>query len=121
LSTVYGVASGFNILTIAQQNNQWVLQDISTYSFQQASANDPITLKNIYSFDQEYCPGTETTVAGCMQKNLNNEKYFTLLSQHYTNDNPNNQQSAQTRGWIWKEHHGGGGGGGNHHRHYHHR
>lgn len=100
-------APGFEVVTIKKTNNQWAIQNITAYSYQQKQSTDNINLVEYYQFNDSYCPGETLSVSACLLKNLgySNKSFIKppasdLMSEHYTNGNLNYTAKVASRSWI---------------------
>lgn len=78
LATVYGNAPALNHFKVNRKDAQspWEIQDFTVWSWVQKSANDTLSLRKYYDFDNTYCPGqNQITLAGCLRANMSNGNF----------------------------------------------
>ncbi len=95
LSTAHGNAPSFKHHTFGKiDNGPWVMKDYTTYSFQQPNSSDDISLINYYTFNETYCPNTNTNITKCLTDNLVsrtrfNDSFMNGVNSRLTAGNPN--------------------------------
>jgi len=109
LAPAHNNAPGFKQIIMTKNNNQWMIQDIVSFAFQQKTSSDELKLIEYYKFNDSYCPIEKLTVSECMNKNLGYGKSFAyirtpasdLMNDHYTNGNLNYTKQVGAATWIY--------------------
>ncbi len=94
----HGNASSFKIINLSRQNDtsSWQLKNYVTYNFI-GSTTEKSQLNQYYDFNHAFCLNSSPeTISNCLKKHISNNKFdnatSTLMSNHYTAGNPNNNQ-----------------------------